>query len=147
MAEVNPHFTFMLRGFDFAEPSLLISFSEPPSPWCCDSRSSPACYRPSKCHPARPILRGIPSVGCGECRGGGAFAGRAQFAQPKFAAPGCASLLRDPLPADDGTARIEPLAHKTPTDIDAYLRQAVVDAVKKNRDEIRETATLPHIER
>ncbi|KAA0149223.1 hypothetical protein FNF27_05571 [Cafeteria roenbergensis] len=74
MAEVNPHFTFMLRGFDFAEPSLLISFN-------------------------------------------------------------------------DGTARIEPLAHKTPTDIDAYLRQAVVDAVKKNRDEIRETATLPHIER
>jgi len=47
--------------------------------------------------------------------------------------------------ADDGTSRIESIAHKTPADIDAMLRQSVIDAVKKPRDEIRETTHMVHV--
>ena len=52
-----------------------------------------------------------------------------------------------PAPAVDGTAKLEPLAHKTPDDIDSILRQAVVDAVSKPRDEARELSKMPLVER
>jgi hypothetical protein len=86
MKEVNPFNPFLLRGYKFVEPHLVVDFSE--SGWL------------SSAQPWRRTL------------------------------------------ADDGSTKMEPLAHKTPDDIDDMLKQVVVEAVSKPRDEVREAATM-----